>query len=253
MNDFINELTEDSTNDTMNKNIQSQTKKKSKGITGRSSNKDILQRKKICKEIIRKSPGITKLQFIKLYRKECTKAKIKIPAQPTILKDARSCKIAFDRKGNSMTSPIFSSFNRIGYDIGYYLSQIRVLCPSYDITVFDIREDNITNITRTLPLKKFLSRIDSIYTTNTNDSNNYQKINNTSLTTILLIFNEKGLENYIESIFEQEFQINKPYLYTETSGYCFKIIFEFQDLKLIMRNVYGILEFTQPSYFSQEN
>ena len=147
----------------------------------------------------------------------------------------------------------FSSFNRIGYDIGYYLSQIRVLCSSYDITVFDIREDKITNITRTLPLKKFLSRIDSIYTTNTNDSDNYQKINNTSLTTILLIFNEKGLENYIESIFEQEFQINKPYLYTETSGYCFKIIFEFQDLKLIMRNVYGILEFTQPSYFSQEN
>lgn len=31
MNDFINELTEDSTNDTMNKNIQSQTKKKIKG------------------------------------------------------------------------------------------------------------------------------------------------------------------------------------------------------------------------------
>ena len=51
MNDFINELTEDSTNDTMNKNIQSQTQKKSKGITGRSSNKDILQRKKSVKKL----------------------------------------------------------------------------------------------------------------------------------------------------------------------------------------------------------
>lgn len=154
MNDLINETTDEImkehmvTNNTMNEDLKTQTKRKSKGITGRSSNKDIKLRRKICKEIVQKSPVITKSEFIHLYKVECSKADIKIPTHQTILKDARNCKITFDRKGNSKTLPMQTSFNRIGYDIGYYLMQIHVLCTSYDITVFNIKKDKLANLAK---------------------------------------------------------------------------------------------------------
>lgn len=257
MNDFISEKTDDmvdkikDTNDTMNRNIQTQTNRKSKGIVGRSSNKDIKLRQKICKDIIRKSPVITKTQFIRKYKAECEKAKIRIPTQQTILSDARFCKIVFNKKGDSKTSPIVSNFNRIGYDIGYYLSQIRVLCSSYDIIVFNANKDKISNINRSLPQKKFFSRIEPLSDIDNGASNNPKKINDTALTEIMIIFSQKGLEKYIENIFEQEFNHKKSYLYTETLSYCFKIVFEFQDLNLMMSKIYEILEYTQPSYFQE--
>jgi len=257
MNDIINNITDDmlnkinDTNDTKNKNIQTKTKRKSKGIIGRSSNKDIKQRRKICKDIIQKSPVITKTKFIRKYKAECEKAKIQIPTQQTILNDARICKIVFNKKGDSKTSPIYSAFNRIGYDIGYYFSQIRVLCGSYDIIVFDTKKDKIDNIEKTLPLKKFLSRINPLDVIESDNYNDTRQINDTALTKIIIIFSKKGLENYIETVFEEEFRIKKSYLYTATSSYCFKVIFEFQDLKLMLKKIYEMLEFTQPSFFSE--
>ncbi len=244
-----NESVIEITGDTLNQNTHPKTNsKKKKGIIGRSSNKNIKLRRKICKDIIQESPAITRTKFISLYKAKCKNAQLAIPSKQTIMNDARNCKIVFSRQGDALTPESESSFNRIGYDIGYYLNQIRVLRGSYDIMVFDARKDKID---KSLPLKKFFSRIKQLYPTDINTSDNYEKPDNKALSTILLIFKQKGLEKYIENIFEQEFNVKKSYLYTETSSYCFKIVFEFENLNFIMKKVYEILEYTQPSYFSK--
>lgn len=223
----------------MAENTNTKRKGKSNGIIGRTSDKEIKIRRSLCQEVFDNNPSITKDAFISVCKTMYHNNGIKVPTDQTIIKDAKECHINFKR-GIAEASSDYTPFNKIGFDIGYYFRQIRVICKSYDIKLFDVN-----NFSESLTKTDFLSPLDKLRNTN---KTHKKTISGTTLVEIVLILNKKGIEKYIEDTFDKHFSVSRDYLFTETHNYCVKIILEFKNLKKVMNKVYEIVIMINPSY-----
>lgn len=214
----------------MSENNQKERKPKSNGIIGRTSNEVIKQRKEICQKLLRSNPEITKKEFLSAFINTLKRKGYKIPTEQTLIKIAKSCGYHF-KHHFAETDYEDTTLQSLGYDIGYYLRQIRIICKSFDIKLFD--ESTFSD---TITKEEFLKPLDKLKNTKT-------KISKSRSVCLCFIFNLRGFEKYVEDVLYSEFNdYNGTYLYSETHSCCTKIFFEFRRLDDIMNKIYEIVE-----------
>lgn len=213
----------------MIENSKKERKPKTDGIIGRPSNEVIKQRKQLCKELLKSKPEITKKAFVSTFEETLKRKGYQTPTEQTMVKIAKSCGYTFKHHFSEMVFEE-TSFHSMGYDIGYYLRQIRINCKYYDIKLFD--EGTFSTPTTK---EEFLKPLNKLKNAN-------KKISKSRSVCLYFIFNTRGFEKYVEDVFYREFDATGTYLYSETHNCCTKIIFELRELDTIMDKVYEIIE-----------
>lgn len=126
------------------------------------------------------------------------------------------------------SNPIKTSFRNMGHKIKYCLRQIRIGYIFNDIVLYN--SDCSFKISSKDDFSKVIAKL--------KDSTDFTAITNTSLVCLSFILNEKGVETYIEDVFNKYLKIICNYLYSKTQNYCTKIFFEYQQLDTMMYYVY---------------
>ncbi len=212
----------------MSENNQKERKPKSNGIIGRPSNEVIKQRKELCKKILHSNPEIKKEDFLSTFRNTLKRKGYQIPTEQTMVKVAKSCGYHF-KHHFAETDYEDTTLQSLGYDIGYYLRQIRIICKSFDIKLFD--ESTFSN---TITKEEFLKPLDKLKNA---------KIRKSRSICLSFIFNLRGFEKYVEDVLYDELNdADGTYLYSETHSCCTKIYFEFKQLDYVMNKIYEIIE-----------
>ncbi|MCI8884279.1 MAG: hypothetical protein HFH43_14900 [Lachnospiraceae bacterium] len=240
----------------MEKKTSVSRKPKSQGITrGRSSNKTINKRRRICRKIASSEPNIPKTQseFLERYREELTHAGFyPIPGRQTLKKDMDECGITF--KDNRARIPTDDTlFDSLGTSINYYLRQIRFICKNHDIILLNAYSNPML-YPRTR--KELFSPLAKLTNDKNKESNSVlegmdksnatiksKKISKKAIAYLHFILDRKGFEHAIEDTFCKDCDTPPYFLYIETHSYCTTIAFEYQKLDIIMDKVFEIIQY----------
>lgn len=224
-------------------------KPKSQGITkGKPSNKEIRRRRKICRNIASSADSPkTQSEFLNKYKEKLRQIKnIKIPSDQTLKKDMKKCKIEF-KHGSARIKPANDIFYSLGYDINYYIRQLRLIYESDDIILI-----NTCSSPTLYPKSKteFLAPLVHLINNETNDKNitpqdtdKSKKIPPNTIFHLHFILDKKGFEHLIEDTFNKDCDTPPYFLYIETHSYCTTIVFEYDYLNTILNKTFEIIEF----------
>lgn len=213
--------------------------KKRKGINGRTSAKEIENRRDICLECFKLNPNISKKRFIAKVKKLFEQNGIQTPTDQTINNDLKALGIDFKNRKKTHIKP--TNFHLLGDEIHKKLRQIRVSFNTYNVVLFDYEEASSYQFDKSKePSFRFNDKEDFLYKL-------FELIDKGQLQTdtlfkLSIILKEKGLERYIANVFDNNFFSPKPYLYSEIHDYCTVIVFEYKKYEEIMDSAYKIVE-----------
>ena len=214
---------------------------KKQGVKGRTSKTEIATRISLCRDLYVNNPLLSEEDFKFKFSELLRANHLKVPSSPktyaNIFKDAH---ITFNNNTVELDDDILITTLR--ECIQLKISQLRVTCKSFETILFD--EYNVSD--DDLDFDSFLSR--NIFLSKLNyfqEKKSEKKIGSHTLTTIYLILNTVGFENYIADIFEKSIKNNNECLYIETHRYCVKIILEYKDLSIVAEKMYKLLSLLQ--------
>ena len=176
-----------------------------------------------------------------------------IPSDQTLIKDINKCKIDF-KYGSARISSGGGLFSSLGYDINYYIRQLRLVYDFGDIILIDTyskprlyprcKKDFVTPLEHLINDKANEESTSSQYTDISDKIiDKTKKMPQNAIFHLHFILDKKGFEYLIEDAFCKDCETPPYFLYIETHSYCTTIVFEYSSLNKILDKTFEIIEY----------
>lgn len=215
-------------------------KKKSNGVVGRPSEKEINQRLDIGERIIKNANyKISRNEFLAQYEKKLKSTdNLTCPTMITLKKDTKKITerikiqrqtFEFEKNDSNTQRYLNEKPIPIGDVVCDSIKQIRLSIGGYDHIIFISGKSTLTT------KENFIKKIQKAFKNNFETASVQPK--NTSMVHLYIIYNKPGFEHYVSSFYSNNYDV----LYTSSHEYCSEIVFQYKNLELVLKHTFLIL------------